>query len=45
MLLSGGTVVRREELPAALQDVGEVVGMDALYAIEARTTERALYES
>ncbi|MBI2767022.1 MAG: isocitrate lyase/PEP mutase family protein [Chloroflexi bacterium] len=35
-----GFGMSREEVLAVIHEVGETIGMDALYAIEARTTER-----
>ncbi len=40
-LLSGaGIGLSREEILATIAEVGETIGMEALYALEARTTER-----
>jgi 2-methylisocitrate lyase-like PEP mutase family enzyme len=43
-LRTGGTVVEPGDVRAALQEVGDIIGIQRLYDIEARTTERAFYE-
>jgi 2-methylisocitrate lyase-like PEP mutase family enzyme len=43
-LRAGGTVAPIDQVRAELHEVGELIGMEELYAIEARTTERARYE-
>jgi methylisocitrate lyase len=43
-LREGGDVVAPADVRAALEDVGEIIGIERLYDIEARTTERAFYE-
>jgi hypothetical protein len=43
-LREGDDVVAPADVRAALHDVGEIIGIERLYDIEARTTERAFYE-
>ncbi len=43
-LREGGEIVAPGDVRAALHEVGEIIGIERLYDIEARTTERAFYE-